>query len=182
MYALLFQLPIFFVDVRQVAEIEIAGALTAMTLCMMIGGPMSAVAGRLIGIRYTAVLAACTNIFGLYLYSDLESALAPIDIIVPMALMGFAGGIAGPVVQAAGMLAIEKEKAGMAAGGLSTMRYLGGALGISILSLNLGTESMTSVEQHLSIIPYYAGALTIVLMSAFLLPASNKKADHMEGS
>jgi len=70
----------------------------------------------------------------------------------------------------------------MAAGGLSTMRYLGGALGISILSLNLGTESMTSVEQHLSIIPYYAGALTIVLMSAFLLPASNKKADHMEGS
>ena len=182
MYALLFQLPIFFVDIRQVEEIEIAGALTAMTLCMMLGGPMSAAAGRLIGIRYTAVLAACTNLFGLYLYSDLESALVPMDIILPMALMGFAGGMAGPVVQAAGMLAIEKEKAGMAAGGLSTMRYLGGALGISILSLRLGSESTTTLEQHLSIIPYYAAALFMVLISAFLLPVSNKNVSHSAGS
>jgi hypothetical protein len=83
--------------------------------------------------------------------------------------------MAGPVVQAAGMLAIEKEKAGMAAGGLSTMRYLGGALGISILSLRLGSESTTTLEQHLSMIPYYAGALVIVLMATFLLPVSNKK-------
>ena len=176
MYALLFQLPIFFVDVRQVTEIEIAGALTAMTICMMLGGPMSAAVGRLIGIRYTAVLAACINIFGLYLYSDLGSALVPMDVIVPMALMGFGGGMAGPVVQAAGMLAIEKEKAGMAAGGLSTMRYFGGALGISILSLRLGSESTTTLEQHLSMIPYYSGALIIVLMATFLLPVSSKKA------
>ena len=176
MYALLFQLPIFFVDVRQVTEIEIAGALTAMTICMMLGGPMSAAVGRLIGIRYTAVLAACINIFGLYLYSDLGSALVPMDIIVPMALMGFGGGMAGPVVQAAGMLAIEKEKAGMAAGGLSTMRYFGGALGISVLSLRLGSESTTTLEQHLSMIPYYSGALIIVLVATFLLPVSSKKA------
>ena len=176
MYALLFQLPIFFVDVRQVTEIEIAGALTAMTICMMLGGPMSAAVGRLIGIRYTAVLAACINIFGLYLYSDLGSALVPMDVIVPMALMGFGGGMAGPVVQAAGMLAIEKEKAGMAAGGLSTMRYFGGALGISVLSLRLGSESTTTLEQHLSMIPYYSGALIIVLVATFLLPVSNKKA------
>ena len=177
MYALLFQLPIFFVDIRQVAEIEIAGALSAMTLCMMLGGPMSAIAGKLIGIRYTAVLAACVNLFGLYLYSDLESALVPMDIILPLALMGFAGGMSGPVVQAAGMLAIEKEKAGMAAGGLSTMRYLGGALGISILSLRLGSESTTTLEQHLSVIPYYAAALVVVLMAAFLLPVMNEKVD-----
>lgn len=175
MYALLFQLPIFFVDLRQVAEIEIASALTAMTLCMMLGGPMSAVVGKLIGIRYTAVLAACINLFGLYLYSDLESVLVPMDIILPMGLMGFAIGMAGPVVQAAGMLAIEKERAGMAAGGLSTMRYFGGALGISILSLNLGSGTTSTIEQHLSVIPYYAGALLIVLFSAFLLPVSNNK-------
>ena len=175
MYALLFQLPIFFVDIRQVAEIEIASALTAMTICMMLGGPMSAAAGKLIGIRYTAVLAACANIFGLYLYSDLESALVPLDIILPMALMGFAGGMAGPVVQAAGMLSIEKERAGMAAGGLSTMRYLGGALGISVLSLRLNSDSTTTIEQHLSVIPYYGAALFVVLAVAFLLPISNNK-------
>jgi len=174
MYALLFQLPIFFVDIRGVAEVQIASALTAMTLCMMIGGPLSGIAARYIGIRYTAVLAACANLYGLYLYSDLESALLPADILLPMALMGFALGMAGPVVQSAGMLAIEKDYAGMAAGGLSTMRYFGGTIGISVLSLQLRSGGATTIQQHLSIIPFYAGALIIVLMAAFLLPNATK--------
>ena len=174
MYALLFQLPIFFHDIRAVSEIEIAGALTAMTLCMMLGGPLSGFAGRYIGIRYTAVVAACTNLFGLYLFSDLATAMVPADIIIAMAVMGFAGGMAGPVVQSAGMLAIEKENAGMAAGGLSTLRYFGGAIGISVLSLQLSTDGLTTLDQHLSMIPFYAAALTLVLMVAFLLPVSIK--------
>jgi len=174
MYAMLFQLPIFFHDIRAVSELEIVGALTAMTLCMMLGGPLSGVAGRYIGIRYTAVVAACTNLFGLYLFSDLASALVPGDIIVAMALMGFAGGMAGPVVQSAGMLAIEKENAGMAAGGLSTMRYFGGAIGILVLSLQLNSSGVTTIDQHLSIIPFYAVSLTLVLLVAFLLPVSFK--------
>ncbi len=174
MYALLFQLPIFFHDIRAVSEIEIASALTAMTLCMMLGGPLSGFAGRYIGIRYTAVVAACTNLFGLYLFSDLTTAMVPADIIIAMAVMGFAGGMAGPVVQSAGMLAIEKENAGMAAGGLSTMRYFGGAIGISVLSLQLSTDGLTTLDQHLSMIPFYATALTLVLMAAFLLPVSTK--------
>lgn len=175
MYALLFQIPIFFHDIRGVSEIEIAGALTAMTLFMMIGGPLSGFVGRSIGIRYTAVLAAALNLFGLYLFSDLGNAITPRDIMISMAIMGLAGGVAGPVVQSAGMLAIEKQFAGMAAGGLSTMRYFGGAIGISILSLNLGTAGTTTLEQHLSVIPFYAGALVLVLMAGFLLPARVRK-------
>jgi len=141
---------------------------------MMLGGPLSGFAGRYIGIRYTAVVAACTNLFGLYLFSDLTTAMVPADIIIAMAVMGFAGGMAGPVVQSAGMLAIEKENAGMAAGGLSTMRYFGGAVGISVLSLQLSTDGLTTLDQHLSMIPFYATALSLVLMAAFLLPVSTK--------
>jgi|TARA_B100002003_G_scaffold242372_1_gene265281 MFS family permease len=173
MYALLFQLPIFFYDIRGVAEIEIASALTAMTLCMMLGGPLSGVVGRYIGPRYTAAVAACINLFGLYLFSDLATAIVPADIIIPMAIMGFAGGMAGPVVQSAGMLAISKDDAGMAAGGLSTMRYFGGTIGISVLSLQLGSDGVTTLAQHLSIIPFYAVSLALVLLAAFLLPVSN---------
>jgi len=174
MYAILFQLPIFFIDIRGVSEIEIASALTAMTVCMMIGGPLAGIAGRLIGPRYTAVLAAAANLFGLYLFSDLDAVMQPADIIIAMGLMGFAGGMAGPVVQSAGMLSIEKEHAGMAAGGLSTMRYFGGTIGISVLSLQLGSEGVTTIEQHLSVIPFYAAALIMVMLAAFLLPVSNK--------
>ena len=94
--------------------------------------------------------------------------------------MGFAIGMSGPVVQAAGMLAIEKGRAGMAAGGLSTMRYFGGAIGISVLSLQLGSESTTTLEQHMSVIPYYAGALITVFFAAFLLPTSNNKVASTE--
>lgn len=177
MYALLFQLPIFFHDVRQSSEIEIAGALTAMTLLMMIGGPLSGFAGRLVGIRYTAVLAAAMNLVGLFLFSNLEAALAPADVMLSMAVMGLAFGVAGPVVQSAGMLAIEKEHAGMAAGGLSTMRYFGGTIGISVLSLNLGTDGTTTLDQHLSVIPFYAVALLCVLLAGFLLPASKKSVE-----
>lgn len=175
MYALLFQIPIFFHDIRGTSEIEIAGALTAMTLFMMIGGPLSGFAGRFIGIRYTAVTAAALNLFGLYLFSDLANVSTPGDVMVAMAIMGLAGGVAGPVVQSAGMLAIEKEHAGMAAGGLSTMRYFGGTIGISVLSLNLGVDGATTLDQHLSVIPYYAGALFLVMMAGFLLPAFKKR-------
>lgn len=182
MYALLFQLPIFFHDIRGVSEIEIAGALTAMTLFMMIGGPLSGFAGRLIGIRYTAVLAAALNLFGLYLFSDLGNALVPGDVMLAMAIMGLAGGVAGPIVQSAGMLAIDKQHAGMAAGGLSTMRYFGGTIGISVLSLNLGTDGTTTLEQHLSVLPFYAGALIILLLMGFMLPGYTKQLTSIEGS
>jgi MFS family permease len=175
MYALLFQLPIFFHDIRNVAEVEVATALTTLTLFMMVGGPLSGVGGRYFGIRYTALLAASINLLGLYLISDLENALRPTDILVPMAMMGFALGMSGPVVQSAGMLAIEKENAGMAAGGLTTMRYFGGTVGISILSLQLGTTETTTLEQHLSVIPFYAVTSILVLLAAFLLPVKNNK-------
>ena len=171
MYALLFQLPIFFTDIRSISELEIAGALTAMTLSMMVGGPLAGLAGKYIGVRNTAILAAVVNLFGLYLISDMSAVLTPTDIILPMAMMGFAGGMAGPIVQSAGMLAIEKEYAGMAAGGLSTMRYFGGTIGISVLSLQLSTDSTTTLNQHLSVIPFYAVAMVLVLLAAFLLPA-----------
>jgi len=172
MYALLFQLPIFFSDIRPSSEIEIASALTALTLCMMLGGPLAGFAGRIIGVRYTALLSAVVNLSGLYLISDMGSIGSPSDILVPMGMMGFAGGMAGPIVQSAGMLAIDKKDAGMAAGGLSTMRYFGGTIGISILSLQLSTETATTLPQHLSVIPFYAGALVLVFFAAFLLPVS----------
>jgi len=175
LYALLFQLPIFFSDIRSISELEIAGALTAMTLCMMIGGPLAGFAGKYIGTRYTAVLAALVNMWGLYLMRDLSVVLAPADILLPMGMMGFAGGMAGPIVQSSGMLAIDKRSAGMAAGGLSTMRYFGGTVGISILSLQLSSNGITTLNQHLSVIPFYGGAMILVLLVAFLLPASKNK-------
>ncbi len=175
MYALLFQIPIFFSDIRPASEVEIASALTALTLCMMLGGPLAGFAGRYIGPRYTAVLSALVNLFGLYLISDMGAIGTPADIIVAMGLMGFAGGMAGPIVQSAGMLAIDKKDAGMAAGGLSTMRYFGGTLGISVLSLQLSTESVTALPQHLSVMPFYFGALLLVLLAAFLLPVSGNR-------
>lgn len=184
MYAVLFQLPIFFHDIRQVTEIEIAGALTAMTLSMMFGGPLSGVLNRFLGTRYTALVSAVLNLAGLYLFSQLAQVQTPADLLAAMVLMGLGVGLSGPIVQSAGMLAIDKAHAGMAAGGLSTLRYFGGTIGISILSLNLGSDGSTTLDQHLSVMPWYAGALLTVAAAVFLLPLSvhNKVSADKAGS
>jgi hypothetical protein len=88
--------------------------------------------------------------------------------------MGFGFGMVGPVIQTAGMLAIPQNDAGMAAGGLSTMRYLGGTVGISVLSLQLGGLGATTLSQHLAVFPYFTAVLLLAIVISFLLPASNQ--------
>jgi MFS family permease len=174
MYALLFQLPMFFHDIRKANEIDIAAALTVMTVAMIVGGPFSGFCARFAGVRATAIFAALVNLLGLYLLSDLANIQLPAHAMPALALMGFAFGMVGPVIQTAGMLAIPKNDAGMAAGGLSTMRYFGGTIGISILALQLSGLGATTLSQHMAVFPYFTAVLLLAIVVSLLLPASNK--------
>jgi MFS family permease len=177
MYSLLFQLPLFFHDMYQSAEIDIAAALTVMTVAMMLGGPFSGFCTRLTGFRVTAATAGLVNLLGLYLLSDLAAIKTPFHAMPALALMGFAFGTIGPVAQTAGMLAIEKSDAGMAAAGIHTMRYLGGTFGISILSLQLSGSNTTTLSQHLAVFPYFTAVLLIAIVASLLLPGFDKSSN-----
>jgi MFS family permease len=174
MYALLFQLPLYFHDVHQITEIDIAAALTVMTVCMILGGPVSGFCVRFMGVRLTAVAAGLIGLLGLYFLSDLAAIQTPVQAMPALAVLGLSFGMVAPVAQTAGMLAIEKTDAGMAAGGLSTMRYVGGTIGISLLSLKLSGAGSTTLNQHLTVFPYFAGVLLLAVVASVLLPVSNK--------
>lgn len=172
MYALLFQLPIFFKQVRHVESREMGRALLAMTLAMMAA---SVAGGRLseqLGARTQAVLGTLLALGGLWWFRDFSAIAEPADVLPGLVLMGAGIGLTSAPAQAAAMSQAPKESAGMAAGVLSTMRYIGGVAGIAALGALL--TNATDAASHGAPIFMYAGALTAALALSLLLPPKAK--------
>ncbi len=73
MYALLFQLPIFFEQVRNV-EAGITGrTIIGMMISMVVFSPLGGRVSESVGIRTTAFVGTLTSLGGLYLLSDFEA-------------------------------------------------------------------------------------------------------------
>ena len=172
MYALLFQVPLVAVALFDLDPRATGRLLVAMMLAMVV---MSPVAGRLsdrYGARPVAIagsIAALLGVAGLG-WTDLNAAsrLAP-----PLALVGVGIGLATPAAQSASMSAVRPELAGMAAGIGSTMRYLGGIVGVAVMSLVLdvhGTRAQV-IAEHRMLMIVFGGALLLGLACAALLPS-----------
>jgi MFS family permease len=168
MYPLLFQLPVFFDRVRHLGARSMGQALLALTVAMMAG---SVVGGRLtesIGARVQTLVGSLLALAGLWWFADLESVLAPIDVMPGMLLIGAGVGVTSPPAQAASMSTVGREQAGMAAGVVSTLRYIGGVAGIAALGVLL--RDSASVAAHQRPIVVYAGALVAATTLSLMLP------------
>lgn len=168
MYALLFQLPIFFAKARLLEPGAIGPALLALTLAMVAA---SLVAGRIserIGARAQVLVGSLLGLGGLWWFRDFAAIHTTRDIIPGLLLLGVGLGLSSPPSQAAAMGAVAREDAGMAGGVLSTMRYLGGIAGIAAMAA-LVTEA-TSPASHSLPVYVYAGALAAAAALALLLP------------
>ncbi len=171
MYSLLFEVPLvaaalFDLDARATGRL-----LLSMMLAMVV---TSLVAGRLTdryGSRLLALAGSAAALLGIGVMAwiDLTSAgqLAP-----PLVLMGIGIGLTSPAAQSASMSAIEPDQAGMAAGIGSTMRYLGGIIGVAVLSLLLDVHGTRAdvVAEHRVLTVVFAGALVLGAVCAALLP------------
>ena len=170
MYALLFQLPIFFEQVRG-AEAgttgrSIIGMMIAMVVCAPIGGRLA----ERIGVRLTAFSGSMLTLVGLYLVVDFNQAV-PADVLPGLVLLGAGLGLSSAPSQAAAMSAVDRDDAGMAAGAVSTARYIGGVVGISALGYVLARAGEAgSAEAHMSAGVVYATALVAATMCALALP------------
>ncbi len=171
MYALLFQVPLVAVALFDLDARGTGRILVAMMLAMVV---MSPVAGRLtdhFGARPIAIagsVAALLGIAGLAWIDLTEpSQLAP-----PLALLGLGLGLATPAAQSASMSAVRAELAGMAAGIGSTMRYLGGIVGVAVMSLLLDVHGTRAevISEHRTLMVVFGGALLVGLACAALLP------------
>ena len=169
MYALLFQLPIFFEQVRT-TEAGITGrTIIGMMIAMVIFSPLGGRVSESVGIRTTAFVGTLTSLAGLYLASDFAAMQTPADALIGLVLIGAGLGLTSAPTQAAAMSAVERTNAGMGGGAVSTARYIGGVIGISALGYLLGGEQ-AGIDAHGAAAVVYSVALVIAAISALALP------------
>ena len=169
MYALLFQLPIFFEQVRNV-EAGITGrTIIGMMIAMVVFSPLGGRVSESVGVRTTAFVGTLTSLAGLYLLSDFEALRSPGDALIGLVLIGAGLGLTSAPSQAAAMSAVSRDNAGMAGGAVSTARYIGGVIGISALGYLLG-GGQAGVDAHRAAAAVYSAALVLAAISALFLP------------
>lgn len=139
MYALLFLLPNLLDVTFGLSSSQTARIVITMMAAMVVVAP---VAGRLadrFGPRALA-LAGCALALAGMVVLRLTRLDAPSSLIPALLLLGVGLGLSSPPSQAAAMSAAPREKSGMAAGMLSTLRYVGGVGGIMALAFVAATE------------------------------------------
>ena len=169
MYALLFQLPIFFEQVRNVEAGVTGRLLVGMMIAMVVCSPLGGRVSELVGARTTAFVGTLTSLVGLYLVSNFEALRSPGDALIGLVLIGAGLGLTSAPSQAAAMSAVGRREAGMAGGAVSTARYIGGVIGISALGYLLGGEG-AGVDAHGAAAVFYSAALVVAAISALFLP------------
>ncbi|NMO88235.1 MFS transporter [Actinomycetospora sp. TBRC 11914] len=169
-YTLLFELPQVLDALLAVDAAATGRLLVAMTATTVLA---SLVAGRLtdrIGPRPVAVggTVCCLVAVGLLAANDLSSVRS---LVLPLALFGLGVGLATPAAQSASLAAVPRERSGAAAGINSTMRYLGGIVGIALLGRLVDTGNRLAVlGEHHTVLGVFAAALVAGLACAVALP------------
>lgn len=173
MYALLFQLPIYFQRVHPGSSAELGRTLTVMMVAMVVCSPVGARLADRIGARATITLGVVLSLVAVWRFAGIASMRVPREAIVGLTLLGAGIGLAGAPTQASAMNVVEPSQAGVAAGMFTTLRYLGGVVGMAILSLALGGDARhADPSRHAASIPFYAGALVLALLASRFLPGT----------
>ena len=172
MYALLFQLPIFFEQVRGIRSGATGRALIGMMIAMVVFAPLGGRLAERFGARLIAFLGCLVSLAGLLVIADFSKLAVPADALPGLILIGAGLGLATSPSQSAAMSAVDQDQAGMAGGALSTSRYLGGVLGISVLGALLASNA--GVESHRAAAVCYVTALAIAALAALMLPGRHR--------
>ncbi|QIX28468.1 MFS transporter [Nocardioides sp. JQ2195] len=175
MYALLFEIPLVLETVFDLDAQHTGRLLVFMMLAMV---ATSMLAGRLVdrvGARLVALvgLLVCLVGTGLLLVGSLD---APDEVRLPLALLGVGLGLANPASQTAALASVSREQSGMAAGIGSTIRYLGGIVGVAVLARVLDTSGAHSavLAQHHTLLAIFVGVLVGGLLCIPFLPGADR--------
>ena len=147
MYSLLFELPQVAGRLFDAGPESVGGVLSVMMVSMVLAAP---VAGRLserYGARAITLSGCLAGVCGVLLLA--LSPFASLSAALPgLVLLGLGLGLASAPAQAAAMSAVPREQSGMAAGLTSTLRYLGGIVGLALLGWLLSDQRDPGVVLH----------------------------------
>jgi MFS family permease len=180
MYTLIFQVPLLGVALFDLGAEDTGRLLLSLTLAMMLTSPL---AGRLtdhLGSRRIGVAGSLVALLGLADLARIDLTSAS-QLVIPLAMLGVGVGLTTPAAQSASMTAASTEAAGMAAGIGSTMRYLGGIVGVAVMSrvLDVHAARAAVISDHHALLVFFAGALVVGLGCAAVLPDRSSQPDEV---
>ena len=171
MYALLFQLPYLLKLLHQWGPERSGHFMTTFMVSMMAASALGGRVAEKIGVRLICMTGSLVSVAGLYWLSQLTPGKDEMHIIGGLILAGIGLGLTNGPSQSAALGTIDPAQSGIASGLLSTCRYLGGVIGISILGLLLSApDSAEPLSQYHQAILVFAGSFVVAATVALLLP------------
>ena len=181
MYSLIFELPQVAGRLFHVSPRSVGSTLLAMMGPMVIFAPIAGRAADRFGPRAVALLGCSLALAGMILLAA-RPLSAITDAIPALVLLGAGLGLTSAPSQSAAMSDVPREKSGMAAGLTSTMRYIGGIAGLTVLGLVLTDNPAGEVvaREHTTAISLFCGALVLTLGCATMLPGRSTRSTAAE--
>jgi EmrB/QacA subfamily drug resistance transporter len=172
MYSTLFELPQVAGRLFHVGPRDVGTTLLAMMGMMVVASPFAGRFTDRFGPRVVALTGCSLALAGMLLLAVLPLHSLT-DALLPLALLGAGLGLTSAPSQSAAMSDIPRDKSGMAAGLTSTMRYIGGIAGLTVLGMVLTDEPAAEavMHEHTLVLSIFAGALILALGLALLLPS-----------
>lgn len=133
-YSLLLIAPIV-LDARGWSSMKTGLALSALTVGLIIMGPPGGRFGDAAGRRRAVGIGLAIGALGTLILLPFGASITPAVLIVGLLLFGLGTGFASPGIMAAGLEAAPSERAGYAAGMLSTSRYIGSIAASVLVSM-----------------------------------------------
>lgn len=159
MYAVLFLVP-FMLDQLGRKSGFVGTILLAMTGAMVIASPLGGRLSDAFGPRAVAFTGALIASAGAV--SFVAGGAATLPLIASLTMLGTGIGLTTSPSQAAGLSAVPERRSGIAAGMISTMRYVGGVLGTATVGL-IATET-TGTHPLLWLFPIALGASAVAAL------------------
>lgn len=178
MYALLFQLPFLLQLWHLLDPGQIGRILLVMMIFLVFLSPVGGGMAARFGVRNTILCGLCVSVIGLVMLLLTVDSTVLSWMLVALALVGAGIGMVTGPAQAAALSAVPPEHSGVAAGILSTMRYIGGIAGIAIFSTILIADDPAGIMQQSKLcFGIYIGAYAVAFLLALGIPAQAKTAE-----
>lgn len=167
-YSLLFELPIVMSRALRQGAQNAGRTLLALTLSMIVCSLLGGRLARRWGERGTAVFGCLVSLLGMTLLALLPLSWAALALVA----IGAGSGLSSPSAQASALNVVPAEMSGMAVGVGTTMRYLGGVVGIAIVTALIDGGEILS-RHRLGVIAFSA-ALLLATLFAVTLPRRSR--------
>ncbi len=133
MFSVLFLMPFYLVQIRQVSAETVGLLLLPLPLTMVVGGPISGFLTDRLGTKWLSVSAMALLCAGIFSLSTLDQNSSPVGIMLRLVLLGAGRAFYRSPNLTAILSSISTDRLGVGGGIYATMRHLGNISGVALL-------------------------------------------------